>query len=268
MVLALAAQGRNVALGELVAWRKDGLLPPLASCGAGNGRSYYWREPDIIARTEIAHDALRRHGRVDMAVVTLWLHGFSVAPAQLRRAWLYRAKSRKPPWVRAAAGPIPDVMAFMPGLPGVLLQAMIGMGAAVETEVRPSGAILALLDRALAALGETPRGNPRVAGQIWRAVQALAACLETSALIRESSDAEMLTAQRHLCAAMDFILAFREHEKERDVVEALGPSLFTAILTLLRSGQNTLLEAAMARIATANLKDDDVAPPEPLYAQA
>src|ERR1700722_11339795 len=43
LVLARAASGRRVSLEQLAAWRKDGLLPPLASHGIrAAGRCYYW----------------------------------------------------------------------------------------------------------------------------------------------------------------------------------------------------------------------------------
>ena len=54
LCIALAATGRTVSLDELTAWRKDGLLPPMASTGlgAGKGKSYYWREEEIVARAQ------------------------------------------------------------------------------------------------------------------------------------------------------------------------------------------------------------------------
>ena len=95
LVLALAAGGRHVALSRLVNWRKEGLLPPLASSGVGNGRSYYWREPNILAQAELVHDCLARHGRSDATIITLWLKGFWIPLPQLRRAWQNRARLRK-----------------------------------------------------------------------------------------------------------------------------------------------------------------------------
>src|SRR5579872_3451951 len=91
---ALLAGGRKAGLAELRAWRKAGLLPALASHGIGAGRSYYWRKPDIQAQAEQVHDALQRHGRIDEALITVWLAGFEVPVERVRRAWANRAKMR------------------------------------------------------------------------------------------------------------------------------------------------------------------------------
>ena len=94
LLCALLESGRKAGLAELRAWRKAGLLPPLASHGIGTGRSYYWREPDIQAQAEQVHDALQRHGRIDEALITVWLAGFDVPLERVRRAWANRAKMR------------------------------------------------------------------------------------------------------------------------------------------------------------------------------
>ena len=60
LIFGLAASGRKVSLEELALWRKNGLLPPLASYGPKTPiRSYYWYEPDILARAELVFDALK-----------------------------------------------------------------------------------------------------------------------------------------------------------------------------------------------------------------
>ncbi|MCP6726176.1 hypothetical protein NL526_29380, partial [Klebsiella pneumoniae] len=73
------------------------------SHGTGAGRSYYWREPDIQAQAERVHDALERHGRIDEALITVWLAGFDVPLERVRRAWANRAKMQGRSKARAQA---------------------------------------------------------------------------------------------------------------------------------------------------------------------
>lgn len=58
----LAASGRKVSLEELAFWRKNGLLPALASYGSKTPvRRYYWYEPDILARAGRRQTVFCRH---------------------------------------------------------------------------------------------------------------------------------------------------------------------------------------------------------------
>ena len=94
LIFALLAAGRKADLADLRAWRKAGLLPPLASHGIGAGRCYYWRESDIQAQAERVYDTFQRHGRIDETLITVWLAGFDVPLERVRRAWANRAKMR------------------------------------------------------------------------------------------------------------------------------------------------------------------------------
>lgn len=240
LVLALAAGGRTVSLTELVAWRGDGLLPPLASTGVHNGRSYYWREPDILEQAETVHDALQRHGRVDIVIITLWLNGFEVPLARLRRAWLHSLKLRKPRQIRRAA---PAAKTAIADLSQLLQQAALAAAAALAPD-EGSQAALALLERVAVRLGlAKSQARP-----FWHQVQMTAGVLAASDLIRRAGDAEMARAQRLLRSALDFIQESGEAENRALVAEALGETLFLYILALLCSGQDAILEDAQARI--------------------
>jgi hypothetical protein len=140
LLFALLAAGRKAGLADLRAWRKAGLLPPLASHGTGAGRSYYWREPDIQAQTERVHDALQRHGRIDEALIAVWLAGFDVPLERLRRAWANRAKMSRGLKTRASvnsggAASGPGSLLGMAMVYSPLLESSSLMGMAGEVEL-------------------------------------------------------------------------------------------------------------------------------------
>jgi hypothetical protein len=255
LCIALAATGRTVSLDELTAWRKDGLLPPMASTGlgAGKGKSYYWREEEIVARAQAVYDAMQRHGRPDEALITLFLSGFAVPLVQLRRAWLHRAKMRRPPAMRIVEKR-PDTRASMDlDADSLLLQAALCVGAAVETGDAPQRvAMITLLDGALSKLRLTREGanDSSLADQLWQLLNIIGLVLDTSDLVRDANDNELRTAQRHLGVAMEF-LSDCGHGCE-ELAETLGPQLFLFFLTLLRSGQAGTLDRMMAYVDGAS----------------
>jgi hypothetical protein len=77
-------------------------------------------------------------------------------------------------------------------------------------------------------------------------------------VISAASDDDMREAQRHLHAALNLLLEFRGNSSPENIIESLGPAIFLFIMTLLRSGQRTALEAVMGRIA--NLRQVTAAP--------
>src|SRR3569833_401225 len=87
LIAWLAEGGRVLPLNALAGWRKHGLLPPLDSCGTGAGRAYYWRDPLIRERARIAFALMERTCKVEQALWGLWLRGFPVPAAKLKRAW-------------------------------------------------------------------------------------------------------------------------------------------------------------------------------------
>jgi hypothetical protein len=246
-VQALAAGGRRVSLEDLAKWRKDGLLPPLASHGGkGAGRCYYWREPDIRAHAEAVHDALQRHGGGDAAVLGLWLRGFDIALPLLRRAWLHRGKRNAMARIRPAPAKA-RTKTPAAGLPDLLLSACQAAAGAVESPAGSMKASLAVAERALADLGWS--GEKREMDAHWRMVLALLLVLGTSDAISAASDQELREARGHLGGALALLSEFRGAESRDSVIDTLGPPIFLFLVTLLRSGQRDVLESVMDHVA-------------------
>ncbi|HVV27098.1 MAG TPA: hypothetical protein VHC40_03945 [Rhizomicrobium sp.] len=258
---ALAAGGRSVSLADLTAWRKDGLLPPLASTGIHSGRAYYWREPDILEQAQTAYDELRRHGRTDAAMITLWLSGFEVPLPRLRRAWLHDHKQRKVPGIRRISQ---DARRPAADLSGLLHHAAMGVAAVLQPE-EISQAGLAMLEHAAARMG-LERSATADLHRAWQLAQVTLSVLSASNLMREASDEVLRGAQRTLCVGLDFVWQSCGTENRSAVVAALGRPLFLYILSLLVSGQETLVDAAVAKIAPR--RRPTAAPQQPLYARA
>lgn len=234
-----------LSLDELTIWRKEGLLPPMANTGLGTGRgkSYYWREENILAQAKIVYDAMRRHGRAEQTLVTLFLSGFRVSLPQLRRAWLHRVKLRKPLTVRKGQKNRGTGTVTTPGADHLLLQAALWVGAAVETEdASQRNAVMTLLERALSKLGLARHGanEPGLADQIWHLLIVITSVLDTSDLIREAGDDELRSAQRYLGMTLEFLRSCGDTPDT--VLETLGARLFQFILLLLRSGQIEVLD--------------------------
>jgi len=252
LIVALAQSGREVSLEELALWRKNGLLPPLASYGVKSPtRTYYWYEPDIQARAELIHDALRKHGRGEAATISLWLHGFDVSLPRARRAWLHRTKLASSVRIHAAKGAGKLAGAAAKTLPDLLLAATFHAALSIECPAEPT---IGILKRAAAALGVAPGGRDGEMELYWRTAMAMLAALGPSDVISHASDEEMLEAQRHLHVALTFLSGYCREERPVTMVEALGPALFLFILALLRSGQHDTVQAVMDRITAARGK--------------
>ncbi|HEX4271670.1 MAG TPA: hypothetical protein VHZ32_09790 [Rhizomicrobium sp.] len=247
--MALAAGGRTVSLEELSAWRKDGLLPAMASSGLGTGRgkSYYWQEENIVEQAQAVHDAMRRHGRNDQTLLTLFLAGFKVPLPQLRRAWLHRAKLCRARAIRTVRQELEPGVLMHPGADNLLLQASLCLGAAMQTDATSQlAAMRPLLGKALTKLGLSRPGvnESALTDQLWHLLTATLSALETSDLVRDANDEELYAAQRHLSVTAAFL-----HDcAEAAELDTLAPHLFLFFLTLLRSGQTGTLERMMAHI--------------------
>ena len=192
---------------------------------------------------------MRRYGRADRTLVTLFLSDFAMPLPQLRRAWLNRARLHKPPAVRTVRES-PDVGALMDiGADSLLLQAALYVGAAVETENGSQCApIMAVLNRALSKLGMVRHGanDSGMADQLWHLLSIIGAMLDASDLMREASDDELHAAQRYLGVAMVFLRDCSDPSEP--IVETLRPQLFLFFLTLLHSGQGRTLDRLKAYV--------------------
>lgn len=237
LVLALATHGRTVALEQLGNWRKDGLLPPLASCGTGNGRSYYWREPAIVAQAECVYDAMQRHGRADTTVITLWLQGFAVPLPALRRAWLHRARTKGPAKLRKTK----SRMDMGDDVTGLLMKALLGLGLAADDDALAT--LLPLLRRLDC---KASRDTSTMALGVLTVLTA--GMLENGTLMRDAEDADLLAAQRHMRTVLLFLEQADDRANPRAIAEALGPGLFLLILALLHTDQAALLDRLLAQL--------------------
>lgn len=245
LVLALAEGGRTVSLATLAGWRKHGLLPALASHGNGAGRSYYWREPDILPQARAAFDLLERHCRTDMALRGLWMRGFHVPAARLTRAWRQIDKLNRH-WA-------PDFAPCDKALPG---PAITGAGAILAHATRllsnsltPDRRIAALIEHAAARLHRASGPIDSLSGaNLWALLQMSGLVLQSSALMTEADDGLLGEAQRYLGLAA---AALRAGTGDADawhdwLAEPVGPPLALVILALLRAGQQTTLDTLAA----------------------
>ena len=268
LILALAAGGRDVSLEQLALWRKNGLLPPLASYGIRTqGRCYYWHEPDILARAELVHDALRKNGRNESATVSLWLHGFDVPPSRVRRAWLHRARQAAPARIRPVTGISHGTGSLAETLSGILLSATLHAAASMEWTLDPA---FPILRRAGAALGFAPGRRDFETQLYWQAATAMLLALSSSDVVHGASDDEMREAQGHLQVGLRFLAVFCRDESPAGMIESLGPPLFLFVLALLRSGQHAVIQNMMDRIGrkpvlSRQIIQDDAREPAPAY---
>jgi hypothetical protein len=98
LIIELAHGGRVVTAALLKDWRTTGLLPPLNTRGLGRaGKAFFYTDVGIVARAAFAYDVLKEFQDPRRAVWILWVAGYDVPTAQLKRIWLYRLK-RKASW--------------------------------------------------------------------------------------------------------------------------------------------------------------------------
>ena len=242
---AMHAGGRKAGLAELRAWRKAGLLPPLASHGIGTGRSYYWREPDIQAQAEQVHDALQRHGRIDEALITVWLAGFDVPLERVRRAWANRAKMRDRSRARAQE---------YVGASGVSGASLLGLGfatlASLDPDPRHKRIVLEILSSAATeGIGTASRRHLLGMALVYGPL------LESRSLMAIAAEAQLSEARGYLHRLL------REPFLEGvDAGSETAGHLFLFILGLIRSGQSAALELANDNSEEGCSKEQDRLP--------
>lgn len=242
LIAALADDGRLLALGDLANWRKHGLLPPLDSCGTGAGRAYYWRDPLIRKRARTAFDLLERNRQVDQALWGLWLRGFSVPAAKLRRAWRQCTRLRRP-WLPMPALADQQARSTARADDAILAQVTMALGKALPPDRR----VATILEHAAARLGrfENTSGT-----HLWSLLQMAGLALESSALLENTGDAELAAAQHHLRRAAGLLESSASEPDAWNgwLADRVGPPLALVILAMLRSGQATTLEALAAHL--------------------
>lgn len=244
LILLLNAKGYKVSFSDLSAWRGDGLLPPLASRGRHcAGRTYYWDDPSVIDQAIVAAKELNRHGRADLAIITLWLRGYTVPLSRLKRAWLHNDRIATPP--RIQVHPIQD-QSPADDLSAALNRASATIGAAMH--FRDSSPIaLELLETAAERLG-LAGGLASHLRTSWQLIQLTLMAVSSSNLIEQASASVMERARHILQIAIDFIYESSASDSRAAVADAIGKPLFLYILTLLCSGQQQVIDCVLSKI--------------------
>lgn len=285
LIVALAGQGRIVTLANLVGWRKEGLLPALASqgLGMGRGRAYYWSEPNIVGHACATFDLLRKYGRPEAALWMLWLQGFPVPIRQFRRVWASRSRNRG--WT---ARPTPRCQPIshalhklsQPGLQGqggatyLLLQATLALSGALVPDDGDAAAITRIIERALAwvsGVNELPTPeDDQAAERLWLTVRIMCAALENSDLVSVTDDVELLEAQQYLLAAGRLLQRCGDRSLEEEtswpswLAERMAAPTFLLILVMLRSGHKPVLDEISSRLGKVNRRSFQP-PVQPAY---
>jgi len=284
---AMVESGRAVSLANLAGWRKEGLLPPLAShgLGTGKGKSYYWREPNIVAHACATYDLLRRFGRPETALWMLWLSGFPVPLRQFRRVWAHRGRTLllRSAWLTTKSVPKlnrsakPDRSASrLHGTSQLFLQVALAFAGTLEPDERDGAAIIRVIERALARVsklnGMPMEADDHLAERLWVIARVMAATLERSDLVSATSDTEMRQAQHYLQLAGALLQRCDDRSlddgEERAwpfwLAEHLAVPIFLLILVLLRSGRQALLDGIAQKLEKPNRRAIR-APAQPVY---
>lgn len=256
--------GRPVTHAMLGTWRYDGLLPALVRPGLGRdkgGAAYFWREKDLKARAFLVHDLLKRYGRTDFAILILWLCGYTVSLAQVRRAWRYKIRMQES-WTaqRAATRAVARRRPKHPAVPTIpvrkdtstFLDTVLEICALL---VPQHGALEFNLISRMINLYEVKTGaSTAVGGRKKLAIgpifpiSALSSLLEPAHLISATTDTELIEARRYLATIGLFIRDFVASPNSRrrrskgapiwsiEEAEAIGEPLYLFVLALLKSG--------------------------------
>jgi len=237
---ALAESGRRVSPTELANWRKNGLLPPLTAhgLGAGKGKTYCWHDQGIVARAVTIFDALKKHGRTDQAILTLFLSGFDISLPKLRRAWAAHMRRRGGRRINLAQSGSVDTRDAQ----SHPLQPVLAVSAAIQRDDVSPFAIRAM-EHGLARLGYGMRGS---AARFCHLLGVMAVALEATDVVGNADITELYEARRMLNEIIDFL--DRGMGKRGQLMEAVGPLFFVFILALLGSGQSAAMEKFLVRM--------------------
>ncbi|HEY4276067.1 MAG TPA: hypothetical protein VGM68_11315 [Rhizomicrobium sp.] len=289
LICAMAREGRQVTLANLSGWRKEGLLPPLASNGrgTGKGRSYYWKNPDILGHACTTFDLLKRYRRAEIVLWMLWVHGHQVPIPQFRRVWAARTRSR-PLWAVHPSTQhleIPEAGArlFFPALQGqggatyLLLQATLALSGTLVPDDGDAAAITQVIGRALAwitRVNHLPTPNDDLAAErLWLTVRIVSAALEASDLVSSTTDSELREAQRYLQVAGRLLQKCDDRSLSDEagtawpawLAERMAAPTFLLILVLARLGYGPMLDDITERLEKLNRRSAEP-PVQPLHA--
>ena len=271
--------GRDVTLATLADWRKGGLLPPLASRGAGQGKGkyYYWHEENIFEQACFVYDIVRKRGRVDSVILALWLSGFNVPLPKLRRAWLHKARAQRPWGVRQAkTTSIISKQGKHASLEqaktdeidnstsrALIYDALLATAEVLTRDGRASEleSLERLVDKVLATMALNNRSiEKHEVMRMLGLVRVVWSALETSNLISVASNPEMFDSQRHLSIVAQIIETLMNSRNlgfppmgapfwSAGLAEDIGAPVFAFILMFLRAGCERQLEETSVELA-------------------
>ena len=85
----MATSGRHITRRGARDWWSKGLLPhPLRrGLGRGLGTETFWTDSRVLCQAQVTYDLLAQYARTDFALLSLWLLGFPIPLAAVRRIY-------------------------------------------------------------------------------------------------------------------------------------------------------------------------------------
>lgn len=265
----LTESGSPVTVGELHRWRKGGLLPSPDCNGTGKRRTPSWRDQDIVCRARTIQYLLSRDDRLDTAIRALWLCGFKVPLPRLRRAWQHHASQPRrwsfKPRVRHEADTASQRQNSGKSLSNVTLGiviSLIGSLASLDPSEDIAAAIAGQVFTAFAKkAGLHDEAQALFDRQTLVLIRIVTSILESTNLLKTSSDAQLAEAQDYLKQFAPFIQNCVESAPPEllphqaplwspDLARHIGEPLYILIIALLRSGQRYLLDRIALAVET------------------
>jgi hypothetical protein len=266
LILSLRSGGRHVSLAQLSDWRKEGLLPPLASRGLGptKGRCYYWNEDNILNHARCVHDLLRRHHQHSIVILILWLCGHPVPLSKVRRAWLRHTRGSRS-WPVRSVPPRGEAASSRPAYPELLesdrtdtvfLKTILKLSSSFAAGRRAeSDDLYHTLHRASDALGYQSDAAGGIQYHLFIVLRLIIAAIESSSLLGEARDEDLEAARRITETATRLVQALIDEDRPETFevrlsgrMEIVGEPFFLCALVLQRTGYRDHIassEAAM-----------------------
>ncbi|HJR56799.1 MAG TPA: hypothetical protein VJ798_09485 [Rhizomicrobium sp.] len=269
LILALRSSGRHVSLAQLSDWRKEGLLPPLASRGLGptKGRCYYWDEDGIFDHTQCVHDLLRRHHQHSIVILILWLCGHPVPMPKVRRAWLRHTRGTRS-WPIRSSSSRGEAASSWPAYPKLLesnrtdtvfLKTILKLSSSFAAGRRSdTDDLYHTLHRASDALGyQSDAAGGGIQYHLFIVLRLIIAAIESSSLLGEAKDDDLEAARRITETATRLVQTLIDEGRQDNFevrlsgrMEIVGEPFFLCALLLQRTGYRDHLASSEAAMRT------------------
>lgn len=272
LAVTMTQLDRPATKRRLIDWVQKGLLPPPRAHGRGRGRGkvYRWEERDILHRACDVFDLLAWKRRAADLLLPLWVLGYDVPVADVRRG-LRDAVGRLDASLTAAipfGGDHSDlisdlvVLAEAQGerqrqsdiLPPPLIEAVLQ--AVIDPATRDWGWLLDELHQALAPTNPAEPRWPEIKGTetfIAFARDHLSVA-QLEAVVADATDAEFVVGHQDLRAVAQSIRAVAGIASDlepwvvMEVLAALGPMVAVGDLALRQAGASPLIDRWVAAI--------------------